>query len=1510
MEGGANLFCWKPVTVPFHRKKTNDDSKANLRGVRAYELAKCAGYTKLEERRVLNATFAFDLLAAELTLENFVDSGVGDNSVELTQIGNDLVFDLNDGIWSANGPTSGLNFSLSNGDSTLTVLDGSTTLDSLRLDANSSDVFDVQIGQFNFGTSSITIAGSSGTFGVISELAPGNSEIAALSFDFSSNSIDLSQSSHQIDIFSGSASGDIELNNAGDIELGLLVSEQGSITVESAGDVTVANDPVNPTGISITDPSNLNNNSDSVTLTASNGSIFVNSSVINSAGGSILLTADSDITIQGELSTEAGTIELSAGGNVTSLDPGTLLADQLIVDIGGDLTLDGANQISNIAGNVNGGLTLFNDQDITINSTSSPVGQDGLTVQGDFQLQVTGSVDQEAALVVLGDSIVNATGIVSLDEPNDFVGSVTASGTSVEIVDINDLLVLDIDATDQIRLRAGLGTDSDITIQGELSTEAGTIELSAGGNVTSLDPGTLLADQLIVDIGGDLTLDGANQISNIAGNVNGGLTLFNDQDITINSTSSPVGQDGLTVQGDFQLQVTGSVDQEAALVVLGDSIVNATGIVSLDEPNDFVGSVTASGTSVEIVDINDLLVLDIDATDQIRLRAGLGTDSGALTLAGNLQTASPDGQILLQADEGIEQLESSIIVTPDLLLGSSIDPDSNGGDFILTGDNLVGQLAADNDGAIEFTNRQDLTISNLLFDSPDISTSEVLAGLSATSVVLNITGIGSAVANLEDSDSAITAIDTTAQLNVDGDIVLGDGNANLEFTNQTISDLIDNNASDNFVSINAAGNAANEDGTDVEFAQNVTLFVNSSIVLSDASVAETLFVDTTDSESDTGDILQTWRTEETASLINASDAAFVAGASVQLTNVDFNRIAIETTQQVNEAIQSFELNSNIGSTFTGSLSPDVFLDPSATEVVLRGNGPIVPDVFNVEDQFVTNGFAANNNGFLTESNAGTIVIATGELELVSFDALQLISAQLQNVQNPGAAVTSLGDIYIETVDTGDLGISGNVEVISAASNITVVAGGDVAITDSAELIRSNGTVVVGVVNTLQGESFQPDAFELGNPRSSAVAAGNAAFSDTNAQLDSVVGFQTFDLFFGNSGEQSFNLIVGFFLDSATPSQGLDADFQSSLINSQNDTTTDFLLADFENFGQSASAFSLRTESLVVDTVEPLELTNISQFEQAFFAQRSFLLSQLTLTNDANINLFADGGSQDLNFSQEVLPARTVVENPGVIVVPLPTFIIPEAVGAAPMANASFGNIVTEAESPPLTTEQIPLSYFQVKYTADDDGVFEEEFKWTDENDDPDAIRAAIEDGGLYDADGFWPETSDQEETNWTEKIKDGKVKPGLYFIFEVQEGQLIPDPVDAPVDRTDLENLIQPSDLDDASNPAGGLDAAESANLEPQPNDEANVVNEFASTNNLSSAENSGEDKMIGRKFSKATEDAMLGGSLLLAQSVLKSKNSDSRDEDSRDTNSVLDNKPANYFSRANRIARKLRRSN
>ena len=189
-----------------------------------------------------------------------------------------------------------------------------------------------------------------------------------------------------------------------------------------------------------------------------------------------------------------------------------------------------------------------------------------------------------------------------------------------------------------------------------------------------------------------------------------------------------------------------------------------------------------------------------------------------------------------------------------------------------------------------------------------------------------------------------------------------------------------------------------------------------------------------------------------------------------------------------------------------------------------------------------------------------------------------------------------------------------------------------------------------------------------------------------------------------------------------------------------------------------------------------------------------------VTNDARINLFADNGNTDLNFTQEVLPTRTVVQNPAVIVVEKPTIAIPATPAVAPQTSFNFVNLIQEPESPPLSTEPPPNSYFLVKYTADDDGIFEESFKWNDPNDDPDAIRSAIEKARLTNDISFWPDTESQNG-NWTEQIKEqNRVKPGLYYIFEVEEGQLVPEPVDAPVDRTDIENLVEPGENDTSQN--------------------------------------------------------------------------------------------------------------
>jgi hypothetical protein len=312
----------------------------------------------------------------------------------------------------------------------------------------------------------------------------------------------------------------------------------------------------------------------------------------------------------------------------------------------------------------------------------------------------------------------------------------------------------------------------------------------------------------------------------------------------------------------------------------------------------------------------------------------------------------------------------------------------------------------------------------------------------------------------------------------------------------------------------------------------------------------------------------------------------------------------------------------------------------------------------------------------------------------------------------------------------------------------------------------------------------------------------------------------------------------------------------SLLNQLSDQTGDFLFADFANFGQGFSAYSLRLDSIVAGLDGPLSLTNTSRFDQAFFAQQSFLLSQIFITNDARINLFANHGQTDLNFSMEILPTRTVVQNPAVIVVAKPELNVPEALGAAPEPINNFVSLIQQPESRPLVTQQQPESFFQIRYTADDDGLFEEAFKWDDPNDDPDAIRAAIEGARLDDDDNAWPDTSEAKEGNWTERIKNQRlVKPGLYYIFEVQEGQEIPEPVDAPVDRSDLENLVEP----DSEN--GSQDPVDSP------------VDESAANGGRSSDHNS-ESKQLSSagtgQFSAVTRRAMLASSLLYVRNQLE----------------------------------------
>ena len=810
-----------------------------------------------------------------------------------------------------------------------------------------------------------------------------------------------------------------------------------------------------------------------------------------------------------------------------------------------------------------------------------------------------------------------------------------------------------------------------------------------------------------------------------------------DADIQITTDTDLTGlRDFVSIEtgGDIG-QVTGTS------ILVGDLQMSADEICLINVGNDFQGVVDAVGSTVELVDANALSVNQITASDDIRLQSGAVT-SGGLTISGNLRTLSVGGQTLLQSSDGVAQT-GGVIGTEQLLLqdtsaATSVDA------FEFNSNNLIDNISADIQGNLSLTNVRSLELDQLTYSS-SCSAAPVTLVFDVGSVDFNIMG------DLVDSASSAATIDTTANFDVSGDIVLGDGAAQLVFGHQ-IGDLLNGQ-------LTAPGHVT------IDSAITANLEVDSTVIFADVNLQDSLIVDAS------GDILQTLLPDGSDAdaladdtTIDAPLASLTSDASIQLVNTNFDDLAAVANTSSSQLISPFVINQNILSTFTGSL-----VDNFTTDIDTDGDG--VFEVFHddeggVNTEFTQPDFAAGNHEFVNNQNIGVIVD----------NQTQLAITEVQGRNG----VVSQGDVYIETADGHDLNVLSDVLVTDAQSNITLVAGETFSL--DADLRRASAAIV----NTAETE------FTLLNPRSAA-GFGNEVFSDSLAGVDPTEGFQTIEFEFGNAGEFSFNVLIGWIIEGIDTIDAIQPEFQQVLVQQSSLTTNEFLfsdptpdgiqitltLNDSDGFGETIDGFAFRTAS------GQQSLQNIDQFNSEFLSPRGFALSQIFVTNDAKINFFEDAGVQDLNFSQDVLATRTVVENPGIIQVARPVFEIPSPPDAVFSDQSGVIVQVSYEGSDPILTEDEPESYYLVKFTEDDDGVFEEEFRWTGDED-PDAIRAMIEDASL-DV-GSWPDTAD-EEGNWTEQIRDNKAKPGLYFIYEVQEGEELPQPVDEPVDRTDLESL-------------------------------------------------------------------------------------------------------------------------
>ncbi|QQE12265.1 autotransporter-associated beta strand repeat-containing protein [Planctomycetota bacterium] len=368
-------------------------------------------------------------------------------------------------------------------------------------------------------------------------------------------------------------------------------------TTLSAGGITVGSDnAIGTSSLTVTGASELSAGTSNITLENTvtlNGDLTISgdndltfdntidgsSTLIKVGRGTLTLNGDN--TYNGSTTTYGGTIIV---GSDTALSSGSLtIADTSELSAG----------ISHITlGNV---ITLNND----------------LTISGDNDLILSGVISGMGALLKTGDSTL------VLNKDNTYIGGTELTGGIIKLGSINALST----GTISVKAASGLSTsissttlyntialDDDLTITGDN-------DLTFGGVISGGSTGTLIKEGV-----GTLTLTGQNTYSGgtllsggtvIAGHDSafgdGVINVVSNSSLESNSSNRTLGNDFtidlnsiLTVDGTFDLLLTGDIDGEGGLTKEGDSTLTLSG------NNTYTGATLISGGVLKVMG-NDAL---------------------------------------------------------------------------------------------------------------------------------------------------------------------------------------------------------------------------------------------------------------------------------------------------------------------------------------------------------------------------------------------------------------------------------------------------------------------------------------------------------------------------------------------------------------------------------------------------------------------------------------------------------------------------------------------------------------------------------------------------------------------------------------------------------------------------------------------------------------------------------------------------------------------------------------
>jgi hypothetical protein len=203
------------------------------------------------------------------------------------------------------------------------------------------------------------------------------------------------------------------------------------------------------------------------------------------------------------------------------------------------------------------------------------------------------------------------------------------------------------DAGNSITLNGGLNADNttllaqnDVTLNGTL--DVGTLDVTAtDGNITQ-------GNTSVITVDGAANMDAGNSITLNGGLDAGNTTLLAQNDVILNGSLDVGTLDVTATDGGISQGTQGRIT-----VLTGPTNLIAGADITLDQANDFNGTVNASGNNIALNDINDLTLGAVTASGD------LGIGSG-----GNLNQDASSGR-------GIEVLgKTNIVAQGSVVLGN------------------------------------------------------------------------------------------------------------------------------------------------------------------------------------------------------------------------------------------------------------------------------------------------------------------------------------------------------------------------------------------------------------------------------------------------------------------------------------------------------------------------------------------------------------------------------------------------------------------------------------------------------------------------------------------------------------------------------------------------------------------------------------------------------------------------------------------------------------------------